>query len=175
MIHKLADVQSTKIGTGTRIWQFCVVLPEARIGSNCNINANVLIENDVLLGDNVTVKSGVQLWDGVRVEDDVFIGPNATFANDASPRSKRYPERFLQTRLLRGASIGANATVIGGITVGRYAMIGAGSLLNKDVGDYELWYGSPAAFQGYVCECGTRLDERLYCKACKKVQKGIQR
>jgi UDP-3-O-[3-hydroxymyristoyl] glucosamine N-acyltransferase len=105
-IHKFADVQSQSVGDGTRIWQFCVVLAGAKIGENCNICANVLIENDVIIGDNVTVKSGVQLWDGVRIEDNVFIGPNVTFTNDLMPRSKIYPEQFLQTVIKTGASVG---------------------------------------------------------------------
>ncbi len=119
-IHYWADVQSQKIGKGTKIWQFCVVLPEARIGEECNVCSNVFIENDVVVGDRVTVKCGVQLWDGLRVEDDVFIGPNVTFTNDAFPRSRQRPPKFAQTVVRSGASIGANATVLPGITIGRY-------------------------------------------------------
>lgn len=132
-IHKLADVQSKNIGQDTKIWQFCVVLEKAVIGKNCNICAHVLIENDVIVGDNVTVKSGVQLWDGIRIEDNVFIGPNVTFTNDLYPRSKKYPEKFLQTVVKKGASIGANATITPGITIGENAMIAAGSIVTKDV------------------------------------------
>lgn len=132
-IHNLADVQSKNIGQDTKIWQFCVVLEKAVIGKNCNICAHVLIENDVIVGDNVTVKSGVQLWDGIRIEDNVFIGPNVTFTNDLYPRSKKYPERFLQTVVKKGASIGANATILPGITIGENAMIAAGSIVTKDV------------------------------------------
>lgn len=132
-IHKLADVQSKNIGQDTKIWQFCVVLEKAVIGKNCNICAHVLIENDVIIGDNVTVKSGVQLWDGIRIEDNVFIGPNVTFTNDLYPRSKKYPEKFLQTVVKKGASIGANATIVPGITIGENAMIAAGSIVTKDV------------------------------------------
>ena len=102
-IHPLSDVQSQNIGAGTRIWQYCVVLPHAIIGNNCNICAQVLIENDVIIGDNVTVKSGVQLWDGLRIEDNVFIGPNVTFTNDKFPRSKHYPKQFPQTLVRKGA------------------------------------------------------------------------
>jgi UDP-2-acetamido-3-amino-2,3-dideoxy-glucuronate N-acetyltransferase len=109
-IHSLSDVQSQNIGDGTSIWQFCVVLPNARIGCNCNICAQVLIENDVVIGDRVTVKSGVQLWDGLRIEDDVFIGPNVTFTNDKFPRSKQYPDSFPQTILRKGASIGGGGS-----------------------------------------------------------------
>lgn len=132
-IHNLADVQSKNIGQDTKIWQFCVVLENAVIGKNCNICAHVLIENDVIVGDNVTVKSGVQLWDGIRIEDNVFIGPNVTFTNDLYPRSKKYPEKFLQTIVKKGASIGANSTILPGITIGENAMIAAGSIVTKDV------------------------------------------
>lgn len=132
-IHPLSDVKSKNIGEDTKIWQFCVVFEKAVIGKNCNICANVLIENDVIIGDNVTVKSGVQLWDGVRIEDNVFIGPNVTFTNDLYPRSKKYPEKFLVTTIKKGASIGANATIIPGITIGENAMIAAGSIVTKDV------------------------------------------
>ena len=132
-IHPLSDVQSKNIGQDTKIWQFCVVLEKAVIGKNCNICAHVLIENDVIIGDNVTVKSGVQLWDGIRIEDYVFIGPNVTFTNDLYPRSKKYPEKFLQTIVKKGASIGANSTILPGITIGENAMIAAGSIVTKDV------------------------------------------
>jgi len=143
-IHSLADVKTEDIGEGTRIWQFCVVFAGAKIGANCNICAQVLIENDVVIGDNVTIKSGVQLWDGLRVEDDVFIGPNATFTNDLRPRSKIYPDKFLQTLIKKGASIGANATVLPGITVGERALVGAGSVVTKDVPAVTVVIGNPA-------------------------------
>jgi len=143
-IHSLADVKTEDIGEGTRIWQFCVVFAGAKIGANCNICAQVLIENDVVIGDNVTIKSGVQLWDGLRVEDDVFIGPNATFTNDLRPRSKIYPDKFLQTLIKKGASIGANATVLPGITVGERALVGAGSVVTKDVPAGTVVIGNPA-------------------------------
>ena len=146
MIHPSADVKTQNVGSNTRIWQFCVVFPEAVIGCNCNICANVLIENDVRIGNNVTVKSGVQIWDGVILEDDVFVGPNVTFTNDIFPRSKVYPEKFMQTMVKKGASIGANATIIAGITIGENAMIGAGSVVTKDVPANELWFGNPARF-----------------------------
>lgn len=158
-IHHYADVQSHDIGDGTSIWQFSVVLPGAKIGSGCNISANVFIENDVRVGDNVTIKSGVQLWDGITVEDNVFIGPNATFTNDRQPRSKQYPEQFQRTTLKKGASIGANATILGGVTIGEYAMIGAGSVVTKDVLPYTLWYGNPAKMHGKVDENGNISEE----------------
>lgn len=147
MIHSLADCKSSSVGDNTNIWQFCVILPNAKIGNNCNICANVLIENDVTVGNNVTIKCGVQLWDGITIEDDVFIGPNATFTNDLFPRSKVYPEKFEKTIIKKGASIGANATILCGITIGEKAMIGAGSVVTKDVPDGEVWFGNPAKFK----------------------------
>lgn len=144
MIHPLSDCKSPNIGKDTNIWQFCVVFPDAKIGDNCNICANVLIENDVSIGNNVTVKSGVQLWDGITVEDDVFIGPNATFTNDLFPRSKNLDWKLSKTVIKKGASIGANATILCGITIGEKAMIGAGSVVTHDVPAGELWYGNPA-------------------------------
>lgn len=143
-IHPLSDVQSKSIGQGTRIWQFVVVLPGATIGADCNICAHVLIENDVLIGDRVTVKSGVQLWDGVRLENDVFVGPNATFTNDLRPRSRQRPEKFPITRVCRGASIGANATLLPGITIGEGAMVGAGAVVVRDVPPGVTVVGNPA-------------------------------
>jgi len=143
-IHSLADVKTDKIGDNTSIWQFCVILKDAEIGSNCNINCNVFVENDVKIGNNVTIKSGVQIWDGVTIEDDVFIGPNVTFTNDIFPRSKKYPEKFEKTIIKKGASIGANATIIAGITIGNNAMIGAGSVITKNVPNNEVWVGNPA-------------------------------
>jgi UDP-2-acetamido-3-amino-2,3-dideoxy-glucuronate N-acetyltransferase len=164
-IHPLADVQTKMIGEGTTIWQFSVVLKDAKIGSNCNINALTLIESDVEIGDNVTVKSGVQIWDGLRIGDDVFIGPNVTFTNDFTPRSKQQPTEFLKTTIDHHASIGANATIIGGLAIGAYAMIGAGSVVTKDVLPHALVYGNPAKQYGYVCECGTKLNN-LICPSC---------
>lgn len=143
-IHRLSDTQSSHIGIGTKIWQFCVILPDARIGENCNICAHVLIENDVCIGDNVTVKSGVQLWDGITAEDNVFIGPNATFTNDLFPRSKIYPEKFERTILKKGCSIGANATILAGTTIGENAMVGAGAVVTKDVPANAIVIGNPA-------------------------------
>lgn len=149
-IHPLADVQSKQIGEGTRIWQFCVVLAGAKIGANCNICAQVLIENDVVVGDNVTIKSGVQLWDGIRIEDNVFIGPNVTFTNDLFPRSKVYPEQFLQTIVKAGASIGANATILPGVVVAEGAMVGAGAVVTRSVPPNAIVVGNPARINGYT-------------------------
>lgn len=143
-IHPTADCQSAHIGSGTVVWQFTVILPGARIGANCNINAQVFIENDVVVGDNCTVKCGVQLWDGLTVEDDVFIGPNVTFANDKYPKSRRPPPAFQRTVLRKGASIGANATILGGVEIGAGSLIGAGSVVTKNVPPGEVWCGNPA-------------------------------
>jgi len=158
-IHPLADVQSQSIGAGTQIWQFSVVLKGAAIGENCNLNCHTFVENDVVIGSNVTLKAGVFLWDGITVEDNVFIGPNATFINDKFPRSKQYPERNLRTTLRFQCSIGANATIQGGITIGRYAIVGAGAVVTKDVPDYALVIGSPARVAGWVDEHGNKLQE----------------
>jgi UDP-2-acetamido-3-amino-2,3-dideoxy-glucuronate N-acetyltransferase len=143
-VHPLADVKSAQIGDGTKIWQFVVVLAGARIGRDCNVCAQVFIENDVVVGDRVTLKNGVQLWDGVRLEDDVFVGPNATFTNDPFPRSKQRLGHFSVTVVRRGASIGANATLLPGVTVGEGAMVGAGSVVTKDVPPGAVVAGNPA-------------------------------
>jgi UDP-2-acetamido-3-amino-2,3-dideoxy-glucuronate N-acetyltransferase len=150
MIHKLADVQSKNIGDNTNVWQFCVVLSGAVIGSNCNVCANSLIENDVIIGDNVTIKSGVQIWDGIYVEDNVFIGPNVTFTNDKRPRSKVYPDAYLKTVVKKGSSIGANATILPGITIGENSMVGAGSVVTRNIPDNAIVMGNPAKITGYV-------------------------
>ena len=163
--HETAEVSSQQIGDGTIIWQFCVILNNAIIGRNCNINCHVFIENDVLVGDNVTIKPGVQLWDGIRIGNNVFIGPNVTFTNDLLPRSKQYPEAFLLTHVKEGVSIGANATIIGGIEIGQYAMIGAGSLVCKNIPPFTLWYGIPAKNMGYVTRKGITVNKSLKDKA----------
>ncbi len=157
-IHPTAEVKTPHIGENTNIWQYCVVFPQAVIGANCNICAHVLIENHVRIGDNVTVKSGVQLWDEVIIEDNVFIGPNVTFTNDLVPRSKVYPERFYSTLIRKGASIGANATIVAGHTIGEYSMIGAGSVVTKDIPPHTIWYGNPATQRGYITKEGIILD-----------------
>lgn len=145
-IHPLADVMTEQIGENTFIWQFCVVLKGAVIGRNCNINCQVLIENDVKIGDNVTIKPGVQVWDGITIEDNVFIGPNVTFTNDLFPRSKQYPEEFTKTVIKKGASLGANSTILAGIMIGENAMVGAGSVVTKSIPANEVWVGNPAKF-----------------------------
>ena len=145
MIHPLSDCQAL-IPESTNVWQFCVILPKAKIGENCNICSHCMIENDVHIGNNVTIKNGVQLWDGMSIEDNVFIGANVTFTNDKYPRSKQYPDTFWQTTISKGASIGAGAVILCGITIGEKAMIAAGSVVTKDVPAGELWMGNPAKF-----------------------------
>lgn len=167
-IHPLSDVRSSKIGEGTYIWQFCVVLEGAVIGSDCNICANVFIENNVFIGNAVTVKCGVQIWDGVTLQDDVFIGPNVTFTNDVVPRSKVYQKEVARTVIKKGASIGANATIVAGHTIGEYAFIGAGSVVTKDIPPYTYWYGNPAKQVGYVTAGGVLLDMNKIDKGGKK-------
>ena len=149
-IHKTADVQSKEIGPGTTIWQSVVVLSGAKIGADVNICAHCFIENDVVIGDRVTVKSGVYIWDGVRLENDVFIGPNVTFTNDKFPRSKHFPESFMETRIEAGASIGGGAVLLPGIVIGQGALVGAGAVVTKSVPPYAIVYGSPARISGYV-------------------------
>ncbi len=148
--HEAALVESEHIGAGTRVWAFAHILPGAAIGAECNICDQVFIENDVVIGDRVTVKCGVQLWDGLRVEDDVFIGPNATFTNDRNPRSKQYLAKYPETRLKQGCSIGANATILPGLTIGRQAMVGAGAVVTRDVPPFAIVTGNPARISGYV-------------------------
>lgn len=149
-VHPQGLCESTDVGAGTRVWAFAHVLKGARLGADCNICDHVFVENDVVVGDRVTIKCGVQLWDGLRVEDDVFIGPNATFTNDRFPRSKQYPEKFAQTTIGRGASIGANATILPGVTIGQYAMIGAGAVVTRSVPPHAIVVGNPARITGYV-------------------------
>lgn len=143
-IHPLADVQTNQIGNGTRIWQYAVILKEARIGQNCNICAHTLIESGVIVGDNCTLKSGVFLWEGTIIEDSVFIGPNATFTNDRKPVSGNRNFVCEGITIKKGASIGASATLLPGITVGVNAMIGAGAVVTKDVPDNATVIGNPA-------------------------------
>jgi acetyltransferase-like isoleucine patch superfamily enzyme/dTDP-4-dehydrorhamnose 3,5-epimerase-like enzyme len=148
--HPNAIVETEKIGRQTRIWAFVHILPQAVIGEDCNLCDHVFVENDVIVGDRVTIKSGVQLWDGVRLEDDVFIGPNVTFTNDRFPRSKQYPQEYLKTVVERGASVGANATLLPGVRVGQNAMVGAGAVVTKDVPPNSIVVGNPARIVNYV-------------------------
>jgi len=151
-IHPLANVAECSIGEGTKVWQFVVILKGAKIGRDCNICAQTLIEGDVVVGNRVTVKSGVQLWDGTLVEDDVFIGPNVTLTNDPYPRSKEYPVEFSGIRICRKASIGANATILPGIIIGNEAMVGAGAVVTENVPPKAIVVGNPARIIRYVEE-----------------------
>lgn len=149
MINHLSDVKTNKIGINSVIWQYVVILPEAELGDNCNINAHCFIENDVKIGNNVTIKCGVYIWDGVIIEDNVQIGPNVTFINDKYPRSKM-PFKLHRTTIKKNASIGGGATILGGITIGENSLIGAGSVVTKDVPPDEIWIGNPAKFHRKV-------------------------
>ncbi|MCO4857054.1 WxcM-like domain-containing protein [Herbaspirillum sp. WGmk3] len=149
-VHPNALCESAQIGENTRIWAFAHILPQAVIGSDCNICDGVFVENDVVVGDRVTIKCGVQLWDGVHLENDVFVGPNVTFTNDLRPRSKQYPASFEKTLVCEGASIGANATILPGLVIGRSAMIGAGAVVTQSVPPYAIVVGNPARITGYA-------------------------
>ena len=157
-IHPLADVQTSQIGDNTQIWQFAVVLKNAVIGKDCNINCHTFIENDVKIGDRVTVKSGTYIWDGITIGDDVFLGPNVTFVNDNYPRSKLYLETFAKTKIEKFVSIGANATILGGVNIGEYALIGAGSVVTKSVPAFSLLKGNPGRIVGKVDERGNVVE-----------------
>ena len=149
-LHSLSEVYSKEIGLGTKIWQWSLIFPNARIGANCNICAHSLVENDVIIGDDVTVKSGVFIWDGLRVKNNVFIGPNVTFTNDLYPRSKQHRRSYPLTILQDNCSIGANATILCGLTIGENSMIGAGSVVTKNVAKNTLVLGNPARTQGDI-------------------------
>lgn len=149
MIHKLADCQA-QVPESTNIWQFCVVLPHAKIGKNSNICSHCFIENEAVIGNNVTIKCGVQVWDGLTIEDDVFIGANVTFTNDRYPKSRSTDWRLEKTLVKKGASIGAGSTILCGVTIGENAMIGIGSVVTKNVPAGEVWVGNPAKFMKKV-------------------------
>lgn len=160
-IHPTAEVQSDRIGDGTVVWQNSVILKGAVIGENCNINCHVFIEDRVTIGSFVTIKPGVQIWNETTLDDYVFVGPNATFTNDVYPRSKQYPQNFPITRVKTGASIGGNSTILPGVSIGEYALIGAGSVVTRDVPCFTLWYGNPARHRGYVTREGLPLNRDL--------------
>jgi acetyltransferase-like isoleucine patch superfamily enzyme/dTDP-4-dehydrorhamnose 3,5-epimerase-like enzyme len=147
--HETAIVESFSVGAGTRIWAFVHILPGAVIGAACNICDQTFIENDVRIGDRVTIKCGVQVWDGITLQDDVFVGPNATFSNDPFPRSGQHPARYARTLIKRGASIGANATILPGLTIGEKAMVGAGAVVTRNVPPMAIVTGNPARIVGY--------------------------
>ena len=154
--HPLSQVDSVLIGENTKIWQFVVVLKEAIIGKNTNICSHCFIENKVKIGNNVTIKAGVYLWDGIEIEDDVFIGPNVVFTNDVFPRSKQYKEPT-KTVIKKGVSLGANSTILAGVTIGAYAMTGIASVVTKDLKSHGLYYGNPAKHHGWIDEQGDKL------------------
>lgn len=168
--HPTAEVNATEIGAGTRIWQYVIVLPGARIGTDGNICSHCLVENDVIIGDRVTIKSGVQLWDGLRVGNDVFIGPNCSFANDRFPRSRNRPEEFLSTVIEDGASIGAGSTILPGIVLGKNCMVGAGAVVTRSVPPNAIVVGNPAKIVGYV-DAGQSTREREH---NEQIQPGSQ-
>ena len=157
-IHPLADVQTKHIGDNTQIWQFAIILENAIIGEDCNINCHTFIENDVKIGNRVTVKSGIYIWDGITIADDVFLGPNVTFVNDKYPRSKFYPKSFQKINIEKFVSIGANATILGGINIGEYALIGAGSVVTKSIPAFSLTIGNPARVVGRVDNEGNVIE-----------------
>lgn len=170
-IHDTAEVsEGAHIGDNTCVWQRCVIQKGAIVGKNCNIGANVYIEGDVRIGDRVKIKNNIAIYSGVIVEDDVFLGPNCVFTNVVNPRSfiDRKHE-FKQTIIRRGATIGANATIVCGNVIGCYAMIGAGAVVTKEVPDYALVIGNPGRIAGYVCECGCKLDNTLMCRECERI------
>lgn len=156
-IHENALVDTTNIGDGTKIWAFVHVLSGASIGKNGNICDHCYIENNVKIGDDVTIKCGVWVWDGIEIGNRVFIGPSVVFTNDLFPRSKNDKYEQKRTILKEGCSIGANATLLAGIDIGKYAMVGAGSVVTKSVPDYELVYGNPAIKHGYICSCSKKM------------------
>jgi acetyltransferase-like isoleucine patch superfamily enzyme len=155
-IHPQAICESPNVGPGTRIWAFAHVLKGARIGSRVNICDHCFVENDVVIGDNVVIKNGVAVWNGVTIEDGAFLGPNVALTNELWPRSG-FPKGLARTMIRRGATIGANATIVTGITLGECCTIGAGSVVTKDVPPYALMVGSPARRKGWVCVCGLKL------------------
>ncbi|MCR4337935.1 MAG: N-acetyltransferase [Candidatus Omnitrophica bacterium] len=185
-IHPSSFVdEGAQIGDGTKIWHFCHIFPNAQIGQNCKIGQNVVVHSTVKIGNNAKIQNNVSLYDGVILEDDVFCGPSCVFTNIFNPRSavsRNSAEFYRKTLVQKGATIGANATIVCGVIIGRYAFIGAGTVVTKDVGDYELIYGVPGKRGGWMCECGEKLEflrNRAVCKDCRreyrKDKKGVQK
>lgn len=168
-VHESSYVDANVfIGENTRIWHFCHIQTGARIGSNCSLGQNVNISNNVVIGNGVKIQNNVSVYEGVELEDDVFCGPSSVFTNDLTPRAK-YPkghENYKKTLVKKGATIGANATIVCGHTIGEWAMIGAGAVVTKDVPSHALMLGNPARRADWVCECGNRLHSRLVCSSC---------
>jgi UDP-2-acetamido-3-amino-2,3-dideoxy-glucuronate N-acetyltransferase len=169
-LHEKAFCESDAIGSGTRIWAYAHVMKGATVGSGCNLGEGVFVETGAFIGDGCTIKNGVSVWVKITLEDDVFVGPNAVFTNDFTPRAfiRRSEHFFRPTLVKRGASIGANATIVCGITIGEYALIGAGAVVTRDVPKFSLVVGNPGTLVGKVCYCGTKLDKKDFCKACRK-------
>lgn len=161
MIHPLSDCKCKNIPESTNIWQYCVIFPNAQIGENCNICSHCLIENEVKIGNNCTIKCGVQLWDGIELEDNVMIGANCTFTNDLYPRAKNNDWKLLKTKICKGASVGAGCVILPGLTIGSHAMIGAGSVVTKNIPNNTLWLGNPAQMRGYITQDNQILDLQL--------------
>ncbi len=164
-VHPQALVETDSIGEGTRVWAFAHVMQGATVGQNCNICDHAFVESGVVIGDGVTIKNGVAIWDGVTLASHVFVGPNAVFTNDLNPRAevKKGHDQFVPTHVQEGATIGANATIVCGVTLGRYCFVGAGTVVIRDVPPYALVVGNPARQIGYMCECGESLPESLAC------------
>ncbi|MEZ0394873.1 MAG: acyltransferase [Anaerolineales bacterium] len=174
-VHESSYVdEGAVIGEGTKIWHFCHIMNEAVIGAGCNLGQNVFVASRVTIGNNVKIQNNVSVYTGVQIEDDVFLGPSMVFTNVVNPRSQvNRKDEYQPTLVKRGASIGANATIVCGVTLGRYCFIGAGAVVTKDVPDYALVYGNPGRIQGWMCRCGVRLpfervegEEQARCPAC---------
>jgi len=158
-IHPTAIVESSDVGEGTRIWHFVHIREGARIGRNCNIGKGVYVDTGVVIGNNVKIQNFATLYRGVVIEDDVFIGPAVVFTNDLYPRAFIWgDEKIVETKVRRGASIGANSTIVCGVEIGEYAMVGAGSVVTKSIPPHALVYGNPARLRGFVCYCGRKLE-----------------
>jgi acetyltransferase-like isoleucine patch superfamily enzyme len=174
-IHPLAVVETSRIGAGTRIWAYAHVMPQCRIGKGCNIGEGAFVETSHPIGDHSVIKNGVAVWEKVRLEDRVFVGPSAVFTNDriprADPRFKRAAALWETTRVRTGASVGANATILSGVTLGRWCLVGAGAVVTRDVGDHVLVLGNPAQPAGFVCECGLRISTNLDCRCGRRYRR----